>query len=75
MLATVFYFCRRWLLLVPIYWFTIVLVRTAGTAVGDFLASNRGLGLGLHLSTALTGVLFVGLLILWKDSEGALRRV
>jgi uncharacterized membrane-anchored protein len=63
MLGGVFYFCRRWLLLAAFYWFTIVLIRTAGTAVGDFLARN----LGLPLSTALTCLLFVGLLTLWKE--------
>jgi uncharacterized membrane-anchored protein len=67
MLGAVFFFGRRWLLFVALYWSTIVLIRTAGTAVGDFLASKRGLGLGLPLSTALTGLLFVGLLALWKE--------
>jgi uncharacterized membrane-anchored protein len=49
----------------PYYWFSIVLVRAAGTAVGDFLAS-RSLGLGLPMSTLSTGVLFLVVLLLWR---------
>jgi uncharacterized membrane-anchored protein len=47
------------------YWLTVVIVRAAGTAVGDLVAS-RGM-LGLPLSTLVTGVIFVGLLIAWKE--------
>jgi hypothetical protein len=47
------------------YWLTVVTVRAAGTAVGDFV-SGRGL-LGLPLSTLVTGALFVGLLIAWRE--------
>jgi uncharacterized membrane-anchored protein len=47
------------------YWLTVVMVRAAGTAVGDLVAS-RGM-LGLPLSTLVTGVIFVGLLIAWKE--------
>lgn len=47
------------------YWLTVVMVRAAGTAVGDLVAS-RG-ALGLPLSTLVTGVLFVGLLVAWKE--------
>ena len=60
----------RWL---PFYWFTVVAIRAAGTAVGDLL-SDRHL-LGLPLSTAATGILFVALLVIWKEpgkSEPAL---
>jgi uncharacterized membrane-anchored protein len=42
------------------YWLTIVAVRAAGTAVGDFFAGRNMLG--LPLSTLVTGVLFVALL-------------
>lgn len=68
MLASIFYFGRGRLWMVALYWSTIVAVRAAGTTVGDFLASNRGLGLGLPLSTALTGALFAALLIAWKET-------
>jgi uncharacterized membrane-anchored protein len=47
------------------YWLTVVTVRAAGTAVGDFV-SGRGL-LGLPLSTLITGALFIGLLIGWRE--------
>jgi uncharacterized membrane-anchored protein len=66
-LGLIFYFGRGRLRWVPLYWSTIVVVRAAGTAVGDYLASNRGLGLGLQLSTALTGLLFIATLIVWRE--------
>jgi hypothetical protein len=47
------------------YWLTVVMVRAAGTAVGDLVAS-RGL-LGLPLSTLVTGVIFVAVLVAWKE--------
>ena len=40
-------------LLLPFYWLTVVLIRAAGTAVGDFI-SGRNM-LGLPVSTAVTG--------------------
>ena len=49
----------------PYYWLTIVAVRAAGTAVGDFIASRNMLG--LPLSTLVTGVMFVALLALWSE--------
>jgi uncharacterized membrane-anchored protein len=56
---------RGLLLLLPFYWLTVVAIRAAGTAVGDLL-SGRNL-LGLPLSTAVTGILFVALLVIWKQ--------
>jgi uncharacterized membrane-anchored protein len=53
--------------LLPFYWLTVVAIRAAGTAVGDFV-SGRNM-LGLPMSAALTGVLFVVLLSVWKESE------
>jgi uncharacterized membrane-anchored protein len=55
---------RRLVWSLPFYWATIVMVRAAGTTVGDLTAARNGLG--LPLSTAMTGLLFVGLLILWR---------
>jgi len=52
--------------LLPFYWATVVAIRAAGTAVGDFIAGRNMLG--LPLSTAVTGILFVLLLVLWKQS-------
>lgn len=51
----------------PFYWATIVMVRAAGTCVGDFLAGRSMLG--LPLSTAVTGVAFVALLIAWREAK------
>ena len=48
------------------YWVTVVGVRTSGTNVGDWLASRHGLGLGLPLSTTLTGLAFGALVALWR---------
>jgi uncharacterized membrane-anchored protein len=53
--------------MIPLYWSTIVVVRAAGTAVGDFLASSRGAGLGLQLSTAVTGLVFIAALLIWRE--------
>jgi uncharacterized membrane-anchored protein len=56
----------RWLWF---YWLTVVMVRAAGTAVGD-LVSGRNM-LGLPLSTLVTGTLFVALLVIWKQRRGS----
>jgi uncharacterized membrane-anchored protein len=50
----------------PWYWLTIVAARTAGTTLGDLLASRRGLGLGLVVSTICTSLLLAGILVLWR---------
>jgi uncharacterized membrane-anchored protein len=55
---------RGALRLLPFYWLTVVAIRAAGTAVGD-LVSGRNM-LGLPMSTAVTGILFV--VLLWKES-------
>jgi uncharacterized membrane-anchored protein len=49
----------------PYYWLTIVMVRAAGTTVGDLVAGRTMLGLA-H-GTLATGTLFVALLVLWKQ--------
>jgi uncharacterized membrane-anchored protein len=59
---------RRQFWSLPFYWTTIVMVRAAGTTVGDLLAARNALGLAL--STAATGLLFIGFLILWRTSKG-----
>jgi uncharacterized membrane-anchored protein len=51
--------------LLPFYCLTVVAIRAAGTAVGDF-TSGRNM-LGLPLSTAVTGILLVVLLLVWRD--------
>lgn len=47
------------------YWLTVVMVRAAGTAVGDFVSGRKLLG--LPLSTLVTGALFVALLATLKE--------
>lgn len=49
-----------------IYWITVAIARTAGTAVGDWLAENQFLHLGLPLSTLLSGVAFATVVLFWK---------
>jgi uncharacterized membrane-anchored protein len=52
--------------LLPFYWLTVVAIRAAGTMVGDFISGRHVLG--LPVSTAVTGILFVLLLVVWKQS-------
>jgi uncharacterized membrane-anchored protein len=49
------------------YWASIVAARTAGTTLGDMLASRHGLQLGLSLSTVITGSLLAGVVLLWPQ--------
>jgi uncharacterized membrane-anchored protein len=60
----------RWL---PFYWLTVVAVRAAGTGVGDFVSGRHMLG--LPLSTLVTGVLFVALLVMWRETDRPKRLV
>jgi uncharacterized membrane-anchored protein len=57
---------RQFVWSLPLYWMTIVMVRAAGTVVGDLLAARNALGLAL--STAVTGLVFIGFLVLWRGS-------
>ena len=47
------------------YWATILVARTAGTAIGDVAAGRHGLALGLPLSSAGSGALLLAILLLW----------
>lgn len=49
------------------YWLTVSVARTAGTAMGDWLAENKILNIGLTASTLITGAVFVGILLLWRS--------
>jgi uncharacterized membrane-anchored protein len=49
----------------PFFWLTVVVVRADGTVVGDWFAGRHMLG--LPLSTALSGLVFVALRLAWKD--------
>jgi uncharacterized membrane-anchored protein len=51
------------------YWITVVGVRSAGTTVGDFFAFRHGMGLGLPVSTLVSGMAMVGVLVLWRPQR------
>jgi uncharacterized membrane-anchored protein len=51
----------------------VVLIRAAGTAVGDFI-SGRNM-LGLPVSTAVTGALFIALLVIWREQSRSGREI
>ncbi|MBA2934320.1 hypothetical protein HZF05_09440 [Sphingomonas sp. CGMCC 1.13654] len=51
---------RLWL-----YWLTVAMARTAGTAMGDFLAENETLAIGLPVATLITGTAFTLIVLLW----------
>jgi uncharacterized membrane-anchored protein len=58
--ASIAWFGRRGTLLsVGPYWLTVALIRTGGTALGDAVAH----AVKLPLSTALTGAVFIGLVV------------
>jgi len=67
-LAPAFLFYRRRILPAPyLYWATIAMARTTGTALGDWLAENDILKIGLPICTLGSGIVFVALLVLWRD--------
>ncbi len=51
------------------YWCVVALARTAGTCIGDWLAENRTLHIGLPLSTMLTGGAFAAILTFWRNTR------
>jgi len=53
------------------YWIALAVARTAGTSMGDWLAETEWLGIGLPLSTLITGSIFVAILVLWPRKGGA----
>jgi uncharacterized membrane-anchored protein len=55
----------------PWYWAAIVAARTAGTTLGDMLASRRGLDLGLSNSTTLTAAMLAIVVLLWPHRRAS----
>ncbi len=55
-----FGFNRFW-----VYWIAVAVARTTGTSMGDWLAENDSLDIGLPLSTCITGAIFLAILTLW----------
>lgn len=52
------------------YWGIVAVARTAGTSVGDWLAENDLLRLGLSVSTLMTGIAFIALVTFWRSGPG-----
>jgi uncharacterized membrane-anchored protein len=52
---------------IAFYWLTVAVARSAGTAIGDWIAEDKALNIGLPLSTLLTGLAFVGVLVFWRS--------
>jgi uncharacterized membrane-anchored protein len=70
--AALFLVGRNGLLLwLPFYWLTVVAIRTAGTAVGDFTSGRQMLG--LPLSTLITGLALVACLAVWHEPARSTR--
>jgi uncharacterized membrane-anchored protein len=49
------------------YWLTVGVARTTGTAIGDWLAENKVFDIGLSRCTLMTGVVFLAVLLLWRN--------
>jgi hypothetical protein len=56
---------------IPGYWLTVSVARTTGTAMGDWLAENKILDIGLPIATLITGCVFAGILLLWRSGTRA----
>lgn len=52
-----------------LYWLAVAVARTAGTSMGDFLAETEWLGIGLPLSTLITGTAFTLIVVAWPRRE------
>ncbi|QEM67344.1 hypothetical protein FO488_03700 [Geobacter sp. FeAm09] len=75
MLAVVLYAGRGGVLAtMAYYWFAIAIVRSAGTAIGDWIAENQQLHIGLSVSTMCTGLLFAMAVLLWDAQARAGQR-
>ncbi len=51
------------------YWTTLIVVRTTGTVLGDFLSGEEGLNLGFLGAAAYTALLLVCVLRLWTSNS------
>ena len=51
------------------YWLVVATARSAGTAIGDFLAENKSLNIGLTNCTLMTGAIFIAILVLWRSRK------
>ena len=62
---------RRGASVLWLYWLTVAIARTAGTSMGDFIAETEWLGIGLALSTLITGTAFVLIVAVWPRRTAA----
>lgn len=69
LLSLVLFVTRGGVAFAGAYWGTVAVARTAGTAMGDWLAENHLLNLGLPLSTLLTGSAFLAALLLGRRGQ------
>ncbi len=51
------------------YWSILIVVRTTGTVMGDFLSGEDGLNLGFMASALCTTLLLVAVLRLWRSED------
>ncbi|MFS2136238.1 hypothetical protein [Duganella sp. Dugasp56] len=56
---------------IGLYWLTVATARTAGTAIGDWLAENKIMNLGLPLCTAMTVCAFLFILLAFPGRRAA----
>lgn len=71
LLVTLFAGFRYAAKVTAVYWTLVTVARTTGTALGDFLAENDVLKLGLPIATLISGLAFVGVLVLWRSSKAS----
>ena len=68
LIAILLFGSRRRIQTVYFYWLAVAVARTAGTAIGDLLAENKELNIGLNVSTLITGFVFVSVLLFWRSA-------
>ena len=56
-------------------WGTVAVARTAGTSIGDWLAENHALNIGLPLSSLITAIAFVAVLMIWRPTVNPAQKV
>lgn len=60
---------RRAAQVLALYWTTIAVARTAGTAIGDWFAENKLFNIGLPVCTLLSGIAFLAVLVFWRSAR------
>ena len=73
--AVLFFTYRHAAKWVAVYWTTVAVARTAGTAIGDWLAESKALQIGLPLCTLLSGIAFAAVLVFWRTNKRLLSSI